>query len=70
MRKIYLAFLGIGPRKGDKNEYDETVYELNGISASPTKFVQAAEIELIINNRIQLILIYLLMQKEFILLNL
>lgn len=43
MRKIYLAFLG----KGQKGGYEETVYELDGQSATPTRFVQAAEIELI-----------------------
>jgi len=46
MRKIYLAFLG----KGQKGGYEETVYELKGLTATPTRFVQAAEIELMGKN--------------------
>lgn len=46
MRKIYLAFLG----KGKNNGYEETVYELNSKTATRTRFVQAAEIELIGRN--------------------
>ncbi len=43
MQKIYLAFLGMG----GKNGYEETVYTLDGKCAIKTRFVQAAEIELI-----------------------
>ncbi len=47
MRKVYLAFLGTGQKKGETYAYNETIYELNGQSASATRFIQAAEIELI-----------------------
>jgi len=49
MRRVYFSYLGMGVIDKEKGNvgYQETVYELNGRRAPKTKFVQAAEIELL-----------------------
>lgn len=44
MRNVYLSFLGLGPSKAG---YLPTIYELNGRKSRQTRFVQAAECEIL-----------------------
>lgn len=47
MRRVYLSFLGLGAKIDDDYDYRQTVYTLNGKLSRRTKFVQAAEVELL-----------------------
>lgn len=47
MRRVFLSFLGLGTRKGDSYDYDFARYAMDGKESRRTKFVQAAEVELL-----------------------
>jgi hypothetical protein len=49
MRRVFLSFLGIGSKKGeDKFEYDPArYYVVEGVPSHETRFVQAAELQLL-----------------------
>lgn len=49
MQHIFLSFLGLGgyDKKSKQYRYNQTVYELNGVTSRTTEFVQAAEIEIL-----------------------
>lgn len=59
MRKVYMSFLGRGVRNRNTGRYDyiPTTYVLNGRSASETRFVQVAEMELLDGKSFDLVLI-------------
>jgi hypothetical protein len=59
MRKVYLSFLGLGAhdKEKDRHDYRPAVYELDGRRATETRFVQAAEMELLGGAAFHLVLI-------------
>ncbi len=59
MRKVYLSFLGLGATNPEtkKSEYRPAVYELNGKKSRETRFVQAAEMELLNASQFDVVLI-------------
>jgi CRISPR-associated DxTHG motif protein len=59
MRKVYLSFLGLGQYIAEhkKYSYRKTVYVLNERLSSPTRFVQAAEQELLGRDRFDVLYI-------------
>ena len=49
MRRVYMSFLGLGRfnKETQQYEYQKTIYDLNGTPSQPTRFIQAAELELL-----------------------
>ncbi len=59
MRKVYLSFLGLGilNQKTQQSDYRPAVYELAGNKSTETRFVQAAEMELLGASKFDIVLI-------------
>ncbi len=59
MRKVYLSFLGLGQfdRETGEYRYRPAVYELNGRKSKVTRFVQAAEMEILDGGGFDLVLV-------------
>ena len=59
MRKVYLSFLGLGAFNKETGEYNYSpaVYELGGKKSRETRFVQAAEMQLLDGSQFDVVLI-------------
>jgi len=58
MRRVFLSFLGMGTKKNNGLfQYNNAVYELDGIESEETEFVQVAEIRILGPSNFDMILI-------------